>query len=152
MDALTPPPITEPPDDQPPVATAPTQSGPLCKACGIAAVVHWLRRPTDSEVTEAAAVEKERRAQVLLLTDPQLPRPEFGPLPTAADMTRTVYACASHAITLEAAALLHQSRCTAPNEADLPACDCTPEAPPQTPPTEPPPARALPAHWVTGDA
>jgi hypothetical protein len=113
--------------------------------------VHWLRRPTDDELAEVVKAEQDRRNQILLLADPQLPAPVFGPLPSAEGMTRTVYACGPHAITMDAAALIHASSCTAPNDADLPGCDCTPEALPPAP-AEEAPVRALPEHWVTGGA
>jgi hypothetical protein len=111
--------------------------------------VQWLRRPTDDEVTDVVQVEQSRRDQALLLADPRLPAPDFGPLPTGAGMTRTVYACGPHAIRLDSAALVHASSCTAPNDTDLPDCDCTPEPVQQTP-VEKEPAVRLPDHWVTG--
>lgn len=54
---------------------------------------------------------------------------------SAEDVTHTdaVYACRLHAIELEAAGRVHQAACTAPNLAQLPACDCTPEVPPHDP-------------------
>jgi hypothetical protein len=113
--------------------------------------VNWLRRPTDDELAEVVKAEQDRRDQIRLLADPQLPEPEFGPLPTADGMTRAVYACGPHAIAMDAAALIHASSCTAPNEADLPGCDCTPEPPPVAP-TEETPGPVLPDHWVTGGA
>jgi hypothetical protein len=61
-------------------------------------------------------------------------------------MTRTVYACVAHAITLAAAALVHASNCAAPH-AD---CDCTPEPAVPPPAPEPAPARTLPDTWITG--
>lgn len=140
---------------QPGVAPAPVEprpTGPTCASCAEPAIVHWLRRPTDDELAEVISAEQSRREQVLLLADPQLPAPEFGPLPTGDGMTRTVYACGPHAITMDAAALVHASSCTAPNDADLPGCDCTPEPLPQPPVEEARPAPALPAHWVTGGA
>ena len=142
MDALATPPANEP--------TPPT-SGPACAACGEPAIVHWLRRLTDDELDEVRRIENERRAEVLRLADPQLPAPVFGPLPSGEDFTRAVYACGPHAITMDAAALVHASSCTAPNDADLPSCDCTPEPAPDAP-TEEEPVRALPDHWVTGGA
>ncbi|MEU2426904.1 hypothetical protein ABZ619_38830 [Streptomyces sp. NPDC007851] len=119
-----------------------------CAACDQDAVVNWLRRLTDAEVAEVVAVEEERRAEILRHADQQLPPPEFGPLPTGDGMTRTVLACAQHAITLDAAALVHQKTCTAPDPAVLPGCNCTPEASqPEAPPAVP---DDLPDHWVTG--
>jgi hypothetical protein len=57
-----------------------------------------------------------------------------------------VYGCAAHGIALELAPFVHQSTCTAPNVANLPSCDCTPEPLTQTPPVQPD-APALPAGW-----
>jgi hypothetical protein len=138
-----------------PAPAAPQSPGPVCAACGGEAVVHWQRRPTDDELAEVVAVEKDRRAEIRLLADRQMAAPEFGPLPTADGMTRTVYACGAHAIVLEAASRTHLSSCTAPNDADLPGCDCTPEPLPERPlepDDEEPAASRLPAHWVTGGA
>jgi len=95
--------------------------------CGATGVVHWQRRLTSSELGALVTVEEERRRQVLALADPEQPRLSFPPLPTAQDCTRAVYACPAHAINLELASHVHQSTCTAPNAAQLPACDCTPE-------------------------
>jgi hypothetical protein len=145
MDTLTPKP------ELPQQPTAP--AGPPCAACGGEAVVHWRRRPTDDELAEFIAAEKARREEILLLADPQLPKPEFGPLPAAEGMTRTVYSCGTHAIGLEAASRVHLSSCTAPNDADLPGCDCTPEPLPMRPlesDDEEPASSRLPTHWVTG--
>jgi hypothetical protein len=135
--------------DQPPAPPTPpaVPSGPTCTACSSDAVVHWQRRPTTEELAEVVQAEKDRREQLLLLADPQLPAPEFGPLPTADGTTRTVYACGPHAITMDAAALIHTSGCTAPNNADLPGCDCTPEPPPQAPADDDQAPSRLPAHW-----
>lgn len=141
MDVLATPPANEP---------TPPRSGPACVACGETAIVHWLRRLTDDELAEHIRIEQERREQALLLADPQLPAPVFPPLPTGEGFTRTVYSCGPHAITMDAAALVHASSCTAPNEADLPGCDCTPEPPPEAPIE--PAAAPLPDHWVTGGA
>ncbi|MFI1535568.1 hypothetical protein [Streptomyces anandii] len=161
MDTLTPPePATPAPHPTPsepavfqpaavePALTLPT--GPVCALCGQPALVHWQRRPTDAEIAEMCDVEKQRRAQVLRLADPQQPAPVFGPLPTAEDITRIVHSCGAHAITLEGATLIHQSCCTAPNEADLPGCDCLPEQPPQPRLAAEPEPAPLPAHWQPG--
>jgi hypothetical protein len=43
--------------------------------------------------------------------------------------TVPVYACADHSVSLDLAAMRHQSTCTAPNAANLPGCDCTPFVP-----------------------
>jgi hypothetical protein len=115
--------------------------------------VHWQRRPTDDELAEVVAAEQSRREEALLLADPQLPTPVWPPLPTGSDMTRIVHSCGPHAISMETAALIHASTCTAPNEADLPGCDCTPEPLPEPTPEESldePAVSRLPAHWVTG--
>lgn len=140
--------------DQPPAAPTPpaVPSGPACAACSSEAVVHWQRRPTAEELAEVVQAEKDRREQLLLLADPQLPAPEFGPLPTADGTTRTVYACGPHAITMDAAALIHASGCTAPHEANLPDCDCTPETPTgsSSGADEDPAESRLPAHWLPG--
>lgn len=45
------------------------------------------------------------------------------------DHIDAVYACGQHAITLDAAALVHQPACPAPDVALLPTCGCTPEQP-----------------------
>lgn len=129
-------------------------AGPACAACGAEAVVNWRRRPTDDEFADVLAAEKARREEALLLADPQLPTPRPGPLPTAEGTTRAVYACAAHAITLEAAARIHANWCTAPNDADLPGCDCTPEPQAEAAPGVLPDAsaRRLPAHWQSGGA
>ena len=136
-----------------PVATEPTSpppmpSGPACTNCGEPAVVNWRRRLTGDELAAHVRAEQDRRAQALLLADPQLPTPAFPPILDGTNDTRTVYACADHAITLDGAALIHASDCTAPNDDGMHGCDCTPEPPPQG--AEPEPALALPAHWLTG--
>lgn len=99
---------------------------PSCQACTSDAVCHWGRRPTDAELSTLNAVESDRRAQIMLLADPEQP-PVFPPLPTAADMVMAVYACAGHGLTLDLAAHIHGAACTAPNPATVPNCDCTPE-------------------------
>jgi hypothetical protein len=126
-------------------------AGPFCAACGADAIVNWLRRPTEAEVADVIAAEVERRAVLLTLADPQLPPPEFGPLPTGDGMTRTIYACGPHAISLDGASLVHASSCTAPaNTAILPACDCTPEPSVPSPADDATPPAQLPDHWTTG--
>jgi hypothetical protein len=112
--------------------------------------VNWQRRATADEAAQVVAVEEERRAQLLLLADPQQPAPDFGPLPTADTMTCPVYACAAHAINLDAAALIHASTCTAPNPADLPGCNCTPQPQEPAPIADLTPAALLPGHWIAG--
>jgi hypothetical protein len=109
--------------------------------------VNWRRRLTNDELAEHIAAEQDRREQSLLLADPQLPSPVFPPLPTGEDDTRTVYACPDHAITIDGAALIHTSTCTAPNDTGMNGCNCTPEPAPE-PNDEPTPSR-LPTHWTT---
>lgn len=46
--------------------------------------------------------------------------------PADANSTVPVYACASHEISMDLAALRHQPTCTAPNLTEIPKCDCTP--------------------------
>lgn len=151
MDALTPQPSPELPTAAPAVKPhAPSiPTGPVCGACNAPALVNWRRRLTDAELNHHLHTEKGRRDEILLLADPQLPAPAFPPLPTGDDMTRTIYACGPHAIHMEAAGLIHQATCTAPNEQHLPDCDCTPEPHPEA--IEETPAQ-LPAHWQTGSA
>ncbi|MFI5880806.1 hypothetical protein [Streptomyces sp. NPDC051554] len=132
-----------------PLALPGLPAGPVCAECMGPAVVHWQRRPTCDELDDILRTEGNRRVQALKLADVQKPAPTFPPLPTAADTTRIVHACATHAITIEAAALIHASFCTAPNEADLPGCDCTPEPWPAAP-VEEEQVWALPDHWVSG--
>jgi hypothetical protein len=130
------------PDIEPaPIALA----GPTCGLCGDTAVVHWQRRLTGDEIAAAQQIERDRRDQVLLLADHDKPLPEFGPLPDCADYTRAVHGCLHHAITLDAASLVHQGSCTAPATSDLPGCDCTPEQPPQSDPGDEP--AQLPEGW-----
>ncbi|MGR3875801.1 hypothetical protein ACUXZZ_45530 (plasmid) [Streptomyces graminifolii] len=130
------------------MATPLPPGGPTCLACGNAAVVNWRRRPTADELAEVVTAEEKRRAWIEFHADSQLPAPVFGALPTAADVTCTVYGCAQHAISLDAASLIHQGTCTAPDPDQLPGCNCTPEVPePETPPVVVDP---LPDHWVTG--
>lgn len=152
-------PTPQPSPDLPDPAPAPTPAGPplptgpACAACGDEAVVHWRRRPTNDELADLIAAEQARRDQELLLADPQLPAPQFGPLPATDGTTRTVYACAAHAIGLDAASLIHAAGCTAPNPKHLPGCDCTPEAHPDAPPQTPDEEEALsrlPASWTNG--
>lgn len=126
---------------QPDITTA---TGPQCTLCGGTAVVNWQRRLTADEVADAQAKEQARRTEATLLADPQMPPPVFGPLPDCADWTAIVYGCMQHAIARNAAALVHQGICTAPNADDLPGCDCVPE--PATPEPEPEPV-VLPPGW-----
>lgn len=145
MDTLT------PPDPQPAPLPATIEqplppAGPACAACGTPAVVQWQRRPTDDELDAIHRLENDRRAHARKLADPQQPEPVYPPLPTGTDTSVAVYACAQHALTLTAAASIHASSCTAPNKADLPGCDCTPETLPAAP-LEEEQRFALPTHW-----
>lgn len=63
-----------------------------------------------------------------------------------------VFACTDHAITLDLAALVHQPTCTAPNLANLPLCDCTPEPAPAPEPLMQDVRANLPASWVPNAA
>ncbi|MFJ6085163.1 hypothetical protein ACIQI8_27520 [Streptomyces sp. NPDC092369] len=141
--AALPPAVAEPAD--PPVLPA----GPACALCAGPHSVMWQRRPTDDELSEIRKTEEKRRVQALKLADMQQPAPVFPPLPTAGDVLRAVYACAAHAISLDSATLIHLSSCTAPNEADLPGCDCTPEVLPKAPLEDEVPRVRLPEHWLS---
>jgi hypothetical protein len=114
--------------------------------CTNPVAVQWQRRLTPDELTALVAVEEQRRDVVRLLADPDMPPPVFGPLPTAADSTRAVYACGQHSLTLDLAAHVHASTCTAPNNTLLPHCDCTPE--PLPAPPAPPQMATLPTGWT----
>jgi hypothetical protein len=119
-------------------------AGPACTLCGAPAVVHWQRRLTHDEVAVEQAIEQGRRNAADFLADPQQPPMPWPPLPDCADWTRIVHRCMVHAITKDAAALVHQATCTAPG-ADLPGCDCVPEAAAKAGPE--PAAAELPAGW-----
>lgn len=107
----------------------------------------WSRRLTDAEIASVIETEEKRRAWEIMLADPQLGPPVFGPMPTGEDMTAPVYGCLDHAIAIEAAARIHEATCTAPNPAQLPGCDCTTETPPHEP-LEAEDARPLPDIWT----
>jgi len=141
------------PDTAPaaPAELPPASAGPACGACGEPAVVNWRRRLTDGELAEHVALEQERRDHALLIANPQLPPPVFPPLPDGSDDTRTLYACAQHAIRMDAAAHIHHNACTAPNQDGVDGCDCTPEPHPK-PATDTPIESRLPEHWQTGGA
>jgi hypothetical protein len=65
------------------------------------------------------------------------------------DHIDAVYACGLHAITLDAAALVHRPDCPAPDPKLLPDCGCTPEPAPE--PESIPgggPTTTLPTGWV----
>lgn len=97
--------------------------GPVCSACGSAAVVQWRRRPTVAELAE--------------LTAAQVP-----------DATRAVYACGAHAISVDLAAHVHAAECTAPDAKNLPGCDCTPEPIPVVAAPMDQPTVTLPTGWT----
>lgn len=118
--------------------------GHQCAYCTDPAVVQWTRRPTDPELAAAIAVDEARRDAARAVAEQGSP-PQFGPLPTAADVTIAVYACAAHAISPDLAARVHQAHCTGPASPNLPDCDCTPEALAEA--TPPAAARALPPGW-----
>ncbi|WP_327066909.1 hypothetical protein [Kitasatospora sp. NBC_01302] len=105
-----------------------------CTLCGAAPVAHWCRRPTAAELNALVAATQQKFG-------------DAAAVPTATDTAVTVYACAVHAIQLEAAAQVHEATCTAPCVAHLPGCDCTPEPPP---PAAPPgiTTTALTTGWV----
>lgn len=119
-----------------------------CNACPEDLVVQWQRRPTDVEVAGLVAAEQERRALVLALADPAMPPPVFGPLPDAEATTIAVFACADHAISLDAAACIHSADCPAPHPDRLLDCGCDPEPHPGPQPLIAPMTR-LPSHWAT---
>ncbi|MFI2078690.1 hypothetical protein [Streptomyces triculaminicus] len=124
--------------------------GPSCGLCGASAIVHWQRRLTDAEFAAHLEWETGRRERALALTDPQAPPPDFGPLPLPQGCTTTVFACAAHAIALDAAAQIHAKDCTAPSTSDLPGCNCTPEPPqPDPEPDTPDGSVVLPPGWTT---
>ncbi|MGW2861942.1 hypothetical protein [Streptomyces sp. NPDC001205] len=114
-------------------------TGPTCTLCGGPACVHWQRRLTDDEFADYLALEQSRRDQLTELSDSQLPTPNYGPMPLPADCTRAVYGCVNHAVSLDAASLIHEKTCTAPP------CNCTPEPVPKPEP-EPQPQQ-LPPGW-----
>lgn len=133
----------------PPVPPTPPPSGPICALCGERAVVVWQRRLTDTEFAAYSTLEQEKRDGWLALADPQKPPPDYGPLPQPSDCTAPVYGCTAHAITMDAAALIHAKTCTAPNAANLPGCNCTPEPLPPPSPAAAPALSPLPDHWTT---
>lgn len=139
--------MTLPAEAAPAVALPPARLACGATGCPSTGVVQWRRRLTDAEFAEVVADEESRREQVLLLADPELPAPTFGPLPVLSDCVRAVYACGPHAITLAAGALVHQATCSAPDPTHTPACSCTPEAPSETgAPTDP--TITLPTGWI----
>jgi hypothetical protein len=138
-----------------PIDIAPTdvpapRFGPACTLCGAPPpLVSWQRRLTDAELADHHGVLDAQHEERLLLADPQLPPPVQSPLPPADDCTRIVHACYPHVITQDAAARIHQATCTAPDEADLPGCNCTPEPLPAPEPAPEQPAQ--PPGWGNGE-
>ncbi|MFE2712225.1 hypothetical protein ACFXKI_09605 [Streptomyces mirabilis] len=113
--------------------------------------MNWQRRLTDDELAEHVSAAEQRREQVVLMADPQLPAPVFPPLPDGSGDTHLLLACSEHAIDKDLAGRIHQKICTAPNEIGRWGCDCTPEPAPVAP-VEEIAAAPLPDHWVTGGA
>jgi hypothetical protein len=130
---------------EPAVVTEQPPAAPPCDACGGESYVHWLRRLTPDETAVERDKEEDRRAKILALADTQAPPPVFPPLPDYGTWVHAVYGCLSHAIAQDAAALVHQATCTAPDPAKLPACNCIPETAP-APDADPTP-RPLPPGW-----
>ncbi|MEU8839917.1 hypothetical protein AB0D97_12420 [Streptomyces roseus] len=94
--------------------------------CGEPASVQWKRRPTLAEADQ--------------LSHGADPGDSYIP----------VYACADHALTPDAAVLMHQAVCSGPGKTA--ACDCTPEPLPEPDlegdPSKPAdPERPLPPGW-----
>lgn len=141
MDTATP--------QSPPLATLPASPGPTCHgtACRERPLVQWRRRLTAAELDVELAIEQGRRDARYALRDVRKPPPIEGPMPTGDNYVHAVYACGPHAITIDAAALVHEATCLGPNSPTLPACGCTPEP---TPAPQPVAAQKLPAHWATG--
>lgn len=129
--------------------TVPLSASPGCSlpGCTAAPLVQWQRRPTETELAPLVDAEQSRRDAVLAAADPEQPTPAFGPLPTAADTAIAVFGCGPHAISMDLAALVHASDCTAPDPAVLPGCNCTPEPEPAPQPMHAV-AQALPDHWM----
>ena len=104
-----------------------------------------IARSLDVGLCKVLALEQQRRDERLRLADPQQPVPDLGPLPSPDDCITPVFGCVSHAITADAAALVHRKTCTAPDPAQLPGCNCTPEPAPTAEPDPVPPP--LPPGW-----
>ncbi len=139
--------MTTPAPEQPPLSPSPTP-GCSCAGCPASPLVQWQRRPTFRELSAVVAAEQSRRDEILATTDPDQPAPVFGPLPGEQDTTIAVFGCGPHAISMDLAALVHASDCTAPDPGLLPGCNCTPETAPEPEPLHGEPL-ALPDHWLT---
>jgi hypothetical protein len=111
-----------------PDLTAPRLAGSACGACEQAAVVQWLRRPSDTELGTLRV---------------GLPRGEAQAV-TVGGTTIAVHACPLHAITAALAARIHAATCAAPTTDK--SCTCTPELP-VLDPFESPARPELPAGW-----
>lgn len=118
----------------------PPSPRPGCSTCGAQAIAQWRRRPTETELAALVSAEEARRAEAMLLADPDRP-PVFPPLPTVDDTTMAVYGCAEHAIHMDAAAQIHEATCSG--------CDCEPEPLPEpTPMPGTGPTITLPTGWT----
>jgi hypothetical protein len=104
----------------------------VCDSCGASAVLQWKRRPTADELSALVSAEQEWRTAHT--PDPVNP-PDFGPMPDATNTTLAVYACGPHSLSADLASRVHQSLCSGPRSASLPACDCEPEPATVTPVT-----------------
>lgn len=137
------------PDTIPSVLGGPA-AGPVCGHCGARALVQWARRPTDAEHAVIMGAHQRLAADALAAAGPGGPMPVIGPAPTAESSTVAVYACAVHAIHVDAAARVHAAGCSAPHPDRLPQCDCTPEPLPE--PVDPHPTVTLPTGWQVAAA
>ena len=135
----------------PPAVVKVPQPPPVCHGTGCTEqpLVQWRRRLTPAELEQELALERQRRSSRFELRDVQKPPPAEGPMPTTSDFVRAVQACGDHAITIDAAALVHASNCAGPDSATLPECGCTPEPAPEPTPII---AQPLPAHWTAPPA
>lgn len=132
----------------PPLGVLPPSPGPMCHGAGCRErpLVQWQRRLTAAELDVELAIERDRRSARYELRDVRKPAPVEGPMPTSDDFVHAVYACGTHAVTIDSAALVHEATCAGPNSATLPQCGCSPEA---TPEPVPGPVQELPVHWTT---
>ena len=123
----------------------------VCHAttCSETPLVHWQRRLTADEVDIEHAIERHKRDGWLELRDVEQPMPDYGPLPDPSSYSYLVYACADHAIDMDAAGLVHQNTCAGPDSDALPLCDCDPEP---APAPRPRPVQPVPARWAAAMA